>query len=95
MSIDPSSSPAPYDHENWWHATVNLLGGFNCFNCGELLSWNDEMQDCPEDDDDEFLKRCVMCAERAKALGWVMIEGYNFLCPKCAARTTSQGGSHS
>lgn len=45
------------------------------------------MQDCPEDDDDEFLKRCVMCAERAKALGWVMIEGYNFLCPKCAART--------
>ena len=92
MSTDPSSSPAPYDHENWWHATVNLLAGFNCANCDEFLSWADEMEDCPEGDHDEFLKRCVMCADRAKALGWVMIEGHNFLCPRCAAGKASKTG---
>jgi hypothetical protein len=76
----------PYDHKNWWHATVNLLGGLNCKDCDALRSWNDEMADCPANDDDEFLRRCVAVADNAKAEGWTIIESETkFLCPRCTA----------
>jgi len=77
----------PYDHNNWWHSTVNMLGGFNCRDCDALRSWNAEMADCPEHDDDEFLRRCVAVAQHAKAEGWTIVQAEaNFLCPQCSAR---------
>ena len=75
-----------YDHNNWWHSTVNMLGGFNCRDCDAFRPWNAEMADCPDNNDDGFLRRCVVVAQHAKAEGWAIVEAEaNFLCPRCAA----------
>ena len=75
----------PYDHSNWWHSTVNMLGGFNCRDCDAFRPWNAEMAGSLERNDDDFLRRCVAAAQHAKAEGWTLVEAEaNFLCPGCA-----------
>jgi hypothetical protein len=82
----------PFDFENPWHSQVNLLGGFNCVGCDAFRAWNEEMTGLSPDDDADFLRRCVLAANNAKAAGWEALGGHhNFLCPSCATLRREMG----
>lgn len=73
-----------YDQSDPWHSTANLLFGFLCYHCSARVDINWEGWDT--DYDTGFRNACVEVSERAKREGWVAINEWRFLCPKCAAK---------
>ena len=71
-----------YDEHDPWHSNANLIFGFGCIYCSAWIDMNWE----DADSQTGFLKACVEVSERAKREGWIAIEAWRFLCPKCAAK---------
>lgn len=70
-----------YDDNDPFHTNAHLILGFVCVRCDGSLGPNDE----PHGDLEEgFLDYCVAISDRAKNLGWICLDDFKFICPKCA-----------